>query len=288
MPIVFHCPSCGRLLRVAEEYRGKRSKCPACAVVSTVPQEEEGAPGAYAVAGADRPAPAAPAPGYEAETVGPTCPGCHRVLPKGAAICVTCGFDLRTGKRRETVRTPREWYWEVGLPLLWRVGIFAALECVCLPLGAVARDPAVGATLAFAGSVFLALILGTFTTLRLVRDGRGKVLLYKRVFVCFVPCIFRTANLRRYGAVAIIDGPRGFGLIGWTVFLGLFLVGLLVGVVPGLIWWYWAFTRPSYAVALRVRHGEGLFTLYRTGSDTKMRDIVDTLQELAPLEIERR
>ncbi len=36
MPIPFACP-CGRAFRVKDEYAGKKTKCPACAAVLTVP-----------------------------------------------------------------------------------------------------------------------------------------------------------------------------------------------------------------------------------------------------------
>ena len=39
MPINFDC-SCGKTLRVPDEHAGRRVKCPACAVVSTVPTPE--------------------------------------------------------------------------------------------------------------------------------------------------------------------------------------------------------------------------------------------------------
>ncbi|MBM3979520.1 MAG: hypothetical protein FJ304_04405 [Planctomycetes bacterium] len=39
MPIAFDC-SCGKTLRVPDEFAGRRAKCPACAAVLTVPLPE--------------------------------------------------------------------------------------------------------------------------------------------------------------------------------------------------------------------------------------------------------
>src|SRR6516164_2323768 len=37
MPITFSC-ACGKTLRTADEHAGKRTRCPACALVQTVPE----------------------------------------------------------------------------------------------------------------------------------------------------------------------------------------------------------------------------------------------------------
>jgi len=36
------------------------------------------------------------------------CPGCGEELAAGAVLCIECGYDLRTGRKRETVHAPAE------------------------------------------------------------------------------------------------------------------------------------------------------------------------------------
>jgi phage FluMu protein Com len=38
MPIEFHCPSCGKLLRTPDESAGKKAKCPQCATIVEIPR----------------------------------------------------------------------------------------------------------------------------------------------------------------------------------------------------------------------------------------------------------
>jgi uncharacterized Zn finger protein (UPF0148 family) len=82
----FECPSCGKTLNVKDDYAGKKARCPGCKEVLTVPYAPEAAAAA-----------AAPA----AQT--PACPNCNGSLAEGAVFCVACGFDLRSGKKHETV-----------------------------------------------------------------------------------------------------------------------------------------------------------------------------------------
>jgi hypothetical protein len=80
----FDCPSCGRTLNVKDEYAGKKARCPGCKEVLTVPFAPEAA--------APQPAAAASA-----------CPSCGARLSEGAVLCVSCGYDLRTGQKLQTV-----------------------------------------------------------------------------------------------------------------------------------------------------------------------------------------
>ncbi len=49
------------------------------------------------------PPPGEPAPSSPTEA---RCPECGADLPPGAVLCVNCGYDLREGRRLETVREP--------------------------------------------------------------------------------------------------------------------------------------------------------------------------------------
>jgi hypothetical protein len=296
MATEFDCPKCGRRLRVAEEYRGKKARCPRCAAVMTAPGDDAdravAAPGIQAAA----PRPAVlplegDADSYAVDEAGPTCPGCHKVLPPGAVLCVTCGIDLRSGKQLKTVREagrPFEQLWDSGANFLLRLVLFLVLDCLCLFLGALTRSLLLGGLIVFTATVFLALLLGTFITLRLLRTGKGKVLLTRVIHLFFIPAIRSEFNLQRYEALVIADAGTGFGPVGWIVLLGTTLLLLPFGVVPGLVWWYWAFTRQNFRLDLKPDRRGPPVKLYWTPSDPTVRDIADTLQEVAGLRIERR
>jgi hypothetical protein len=295
MTIIFSCAGCGRRLQVGEVYRGKRSKCPECAAISIVPGDPEPAPAAVPTAiqeavpgaGVARVALSAAEDTIAVADVGPTCPGCRKVLPRGAVLCVSCGHDLRTGKQLETAYEPFEKRWDTGLGLPLRIGLLVALLCLCLPAGMLTREAFSAIALVFSGAVFLVLLLGTYIKLRVVRTARGKILLTKTWCICFIPAIRRQTNVRRYQAI-LIDATRGFSPVGWLVLIGMTLLLLAVGIIPGLIWWWWAFTHTTFHLSLRGARRSDEFVLYRCWDDYKMRDIIDTLQELASLRVERR
>jgi hypothetical protein len=300
MAIEFDCPQCGRRLRVAEEARGKKAKCPRCAAVMTAPSSDEDRTGASRVAQAVAPLPVATAArtrhgdeadGYSVHETGPTCPGCHKVLARGAVLCVDCGIDLRTGRRLKTVRDAGRAYerrWDSGAPLVVRLVLFLVLEFLCFLVGALTRDLILAVLIVFTATVFLALLLGTFITLRLKRTGNGKVLLTRVIHLFFIPAIRTEFNLQRYDALQVADSGAGFGPVGWIILIGTTLLLLPFGVVPGLLWWYWALTRQNFRLDLNSDRRDNPVKVYWTHSDSTLRDIADTLQEAAGLRVERR
>ncbi len=121
MRISFAC-QCGKRLSAREEDAGKRARCSRCGNVVQIPAPHF--PEVAAPAGpADRAAEestaaatipsvysaellaAAPQPGAAAPALaspGGPCPGCGAEMAPGTVLCMACGHDLRTGKRRKT------------------------------------------------------------------------------------------------------------------------------------------------------------------------------------------
>ena len=290
MAILFDCPGCGRRLKVSDLYRGMRSRCPECAAISVVPGHDE-QPVRHDVAVQEAPPEGGvarvrlvpgEAEGVSVADVGPTCPSCRKILPRGAVLCVDCGYDFRTGRQRETAHEPLERSWDTGMPLALRLGLLCALECVCLPAGALTGHVAEGLALAFAGSVVLVLLLGTYIKLRLVRTGKGKILITRTWCICFLPAIRHQVNVRNYKVILIdTTRPNVAGILA-TMLL------LLLCVLPGAVLAYVILTRPTYHVFLKKEHRNQEFLLYQSMDDAKMRELVETLQELAELRVDRR
>jgi DNA-directed RNA polymerase subunit RPC12/RpoP len=114
----FSCPSCGRQFTWKPELAGKGAKCK-CGATITVPAKPQAAAPARAPAAAAAPAAdeGNPLDGYDFSTAEAApkkaaaapadaalrCPSCGGTMLPGAVICVTCGFNLKTGKRMSTV-----------------------------------------------------------------------------------------------------------------------------------------------------------------------------------------
>jgi hypothetical protein len=128
MPIKVTC-QCGKSFAAKDELAGKAVKCPNCQQPLRIPGTP--APAAPPAAGIAAPLPSAATrqPATSASAFGPPpsaaasahslfdevglkqaptgaqiCPGCAAPLAPGAVVCVKCGFNLKLGRRMETVR----------------------------------------------------------------------------------------------------------------------------------------------------------------------------------------
>jgi len=112
--IAFDCPQCLQALEAPESLAGEVIKCPACDQDIRIPKpavwvQDAAVPaGKQAAAGT---APAAKKPqaaggasaGIAAAPRAGKCPGCAAPLAPKAVICINCGYDLRTGRRLDTL-----------------------------------------------------------------------------------------------------------------------------------------------------------------------------------------
>jgi hypothetical protein len=121
-----------------------------------------------------------------------------------------------------------------------------------------------------------------FITVRLrkTRDGAALVRVTYNLF--YIPLTTAEVDLGDCDEIWT-DYRAGFGVVGWTITLFLMLLCLL----PGIIWWIWAFNKPTYIVRLP-RIKEPPLTLYEGMSETTMLDLLDTITELGKLKIVRK
>jgi len=87
----FSCDSCGKQYPWKPELAGKKAKCK-CGALISIPAQ------AQAARAAARTPVAVPAAEAVDESQGYRCPACKGDLTPGQAICVGCGYDLRTGQ----------------------------------------------------------------------------------------------------------------------------------------------------------------------------------------------
>jgi DNA-directed RNA polymerase subunit RPC12/RpoP len=95
MAIRVKCGRCGGEFQARPELVGKHGKCPKCGEAIVVPNVPASGAAKIVAGGTSTPQSAAAAQPSAAKT----CPSCGKGLQVGAVICVSCGLDLRSGKR---------------------------------------------------------------------------------------------------------------------------------------------------------------------------------------------
>jgi len=90
----FSCPSCQQHIQADHGYAGLQINCPACNAPIIVPGAVA-TPPAPVLSAAEAPPPPPPRPG----PVAGGCPSCGNPLPRGAVICIKCGYNLATKQR---------------------------------------------------------------------------------------------------------------------------------------------------------------------------------------------
>src|SRR5438445_12699417 len=90
-----------------------------------------------------------------------------------------------------------------------------------------------------------------------------------------------TIPLHDYEGI-VINLSHDIGVLDWII-LG---VALLFGIIPGLVWWFWAMQQDTYQVALTKDHGYPERILYRGWSQSRAKEIARTLHEVSGLPYE--
>lgn len=200
-PDTFACPYCDRQYRFKPELEGKRIKCK-CGEKFTIEapvaaEEQDGYDLDHGVSEDDGPdwsallGPDGDAP-PPVQATNKVCPGCGSAVNPDAAICVQCGTDLRSGKKRGTTKitqatdtvheTPasavRTKVTGVGLLIhgLGYLGMMAGIALFFIGTWKAASDSPLGDTLLmFAGFSFIAglpmLVLGPFLCLAVPKEA---------------------------------------------------------------------------------------------------------------------
>jgi hypothetical protein len=271
----FKCRRCGRLVR-------RQGECPSCdadTTTTTAPEpiwwpsvdapaeadEEDSSP--YGVEGADD----------------VQCPECCMMLPPGSVLCVRCGYHLTKRKKVAKTYQPIDRMWDTNGSRQGRLTAFWCVEAATLALGLTGVFVA-GADLGiFIGSflgltVMLGFVLGTFDRIQLTRDARGRVRLTKTWHICFFARQPQTTEVRGYEGIAS-GRYRDLGQWDWLIFFFLFLSG----VIPGLIWWYFAIHKVNFHASLTRDHGYPAYVVYSGWDEMQMKEIAYTLRDATGL-----
>jgi ribosomal protein L37E len=210
------------------------------------------------------------------------CPDCQKGLAPDAKVCTHCGFNLETRKRPVRVYDEVCRSWESGWPLSKRLRVYLGAQAVVLSSvilgGSLFGHWGVFATPYITFTALLTFVLGTFDRLDLSRDKRGRVRLTQTWRVFFFPRAPGTINLREYEGIATGPGTQG-GFMDWIVFL----MFLQLGILPGVFWFFFGMHQQSFYVALTKNHGFPECMLYRGWDEKRIREIAETLHEVAEL-----
>jgi hypothetical protein len=204
------------------------------------------------------------------------CPGCGGGLPAGAVLCIHCGLDLRQGKQRTRTYTPIQRRWEPGLTLRQRLLLFTLMQVVGAPIFiwvAVRDQDVLGTAVAWVLYALLTSFLtGTYNHLDIERNTRGRVRLRRTWHFCFFPLSPRTIPWQQYEGV-VTRTARRVGLEDWLVVIAFAFLGL----IPGLLWWYYAIEKDRYLVALAQNHGFPEEILYFGPQMSVMEELADLI-----------
>jgi hypothetical protein len=282
------CPRCGADL---EDGPGGQGRCPSCEptdgiratddLVGLLPESRPVAP--EPVTSEEVAAEDADSYGVVGDLEPPKCPGCGRSLAPEDPVCVACGFNRATGKKPPRVYEPIERHWEAGMAFRTRVLVFVALDAVIvgslvLLSFATGVDVPLFAISWVVGTVLLAFLLGTYDRVDLTRNKKGKVHLSKTWRICFVPREPTLIRVRDYEGIAT-GMTRDVNFLDWLICL----IVLPAGIVPAIIWWWYAIYHDSYQAALMRDHGYPEVVLYRGWNEVHMRDIAQTVSEVLEL-----
>jgi hypothetical protein len=275
----FPCRRCGRMVR-------RQGECPDCdpdhvpAEAKEEPvwwpsvdapevkddDEEEGS-SSYGVEGADD----------------VKCPKCCFMLPPGSVLCVRCGFHLKKRKKITKTYQPIERVWETNGSLKGRRTLFVICSTgffVSGLIGVFHGGIGVGGFVFFYAMIaaMAAFLLGTFDTIHLTRDTRGRVQLIKTWRVCFFARPPRTIDVRAYNGII---GGRHRDIGPWEYAVCFFL--LVSGIIPGIIWWYFVIHKVTFHVSLSRAHGFPECIVYSGWNDLQMKEIAYTLRDACGL-----
>jgi hypothetical protein len=161
-----------------------------------------------------------------------------------------------------------------------RLVLFLMGQALALPLSLLGAW-ALGGWGGFVGpwlvfSVLTAFLLGTYARTDLIRSESGKVRLIQTWRVCFVA---RPAQaIRRSEYEGVVSG-KGRAADVWDWFVQVLL--LIMGILPGVLWWYFVIRPDSYFVALTRDHGFPERTLYWGWDERQAQDMARTLSKVA-------
>jgi hypothetical protein len=211
------------------------------------------------------------------------CPHCHATVSPDAKACSACGFLLIIKKADQHSVAYR---WESGWS--FRSRLVGFLTCQALALSAAVAGTIAGLnpfTLLFPYVMFTAMtvfLFGSYNWVDLTRNKKGKLRLTQTLRICFFSRPPTTLRIGEYEELAT-GVEHQFDTMDWIMLLFLSLLGIL----PGLWWWFYIGNKDTYFVSLCRDHGYPVVTLYRGWSRKHMEEMAETICTVTGLPLRR-
>jgi hypothetical protein len=314
MPVEIQCRGCRRRLRIRDEFVGRPVRCPGCGVlwrpeeqeqeqeqedeeVELVRADDEEQPAAEEEE-ADKEVPVlveeedagiTTRPGPRPRFPAAACPKCGAAMGAGAVVCLDCGYNRRTGRRHETRVKRLHHRWESEWPYFLRLILFIVWEAVGLLIfGLLATLVAWGWLLLIAPwTVGTALYWGDWHAFEVERTRKGRLRFRNERCVAFIPLRVGTADAEDYAAL-VLDCTRRFTASGCVMLLLFVLLAPPVLVAYAVSEYSGVTGRQAFRIYLRGRRRDEEFFLYRGTREARMREIVEEIQKMTELPLERR
>lgn len=213
------------------------------------------------------------------------CPECEKRTDYRAKICKECGYNFETKEKVVREFTPIIREWEAGWPLQRRMIVFAAAQVVnlvILIMSAISGMLCVGTVLLLVMAALQAFLLGTFDTLKVVRNNKGKVTITRNWRFFFKPKPPDKIKWQDHEGVVLIQG-RELDLVNWVMCIIL----LMYGILPGVLFWWYVIKPDQFHVALSMAHGYPETTLYRGTNEAQAREILQVVMDATGLKDNR-
>ncbi len=228
------------------------------------------------------------------------CPECQCELPHDATFCVHCGTHLsddgepvRRRPKKKRMYTEIDQSFGEGMPLYTRLGLMAGVLVLNVILTVVAVlavaeegkvdmvGVATGGIAFFINSGLQAFIIGSFDTLRVQRNEKGKGTLTRTRRIAFLPLapeVIEWKHLTGVGRIATHSG----GIIDWVTCCYLLVAA---GCLPGILFWWFVLKPEGYHAVLCNLYGGIEETLFRGKNQEQAEQIADLVGEATGLDV---
>ena len=301
------CPNCGERITQPPGFTRKKIRCPACGYYAETPAawaaaeepDDAPAPTQPKASRAKRPEPVARRrfdprdyrPDFTSdEPVGAPllagdddeesdapytvpgsgtfpCPECREMLPLGANLCVHCGYDLSTRKRRKRARRAMRGSWVEGPTLKTRLQVFAGLQLFNLLSAAImfmqlGSPDGITDVVTLLGALALnvgmqAFLIGSFSTVFIERGNAGRASIYKQSRIAFLPMGDAELDWGEATSAGVL-ATHNAGMLEYITCAYL----LIFGCVPGIAFWYFVIRPQRHNVVLADVYGSTVHVIY--------------------------
>jgi len=213
------------------------------------------------------------------------CPECNKTIDYRENFCVHCGFNLKTGEKKKRAFQPLNLVWENGWPLQKRITAFFIAQAINLVLViglVIVSEYTVSFIMLIMQVGLQAFLLGTFDTLKLTRNAKGKVTITKTWRYAFIPQKPQIIRWKDHEGLVLIQSNEP-DMFSW----GMMFILLGYGCVPGILFWYYVIRPDKWDVSLALAHGSADVSVHHGLNEARAREIHAAISDATGLKDNR-